>query len=488
MNSCDTEKSTILKPSAKKNSCSPWFLLFIVGIVAFMSALDISVINLAIPQIATAFAITTDTVEMTVSIYLLVICVFILFFGKIGDSFGKIKIFQLGVLFFFLGAIFCGFSTSFDLLLLARAIQALGTSMAFATLYGIINDIFPIAKRGQAIGIIGSLLSLGSVSGPLLGGLILEHFSWNYIFFVNIPTGMSCLFLSLKFLPKEHLNSTEKVDLKGFFFLGIAIVTIFVLFTFTSQIPHIPLLFPLLGMIALLSFLLYLFFERKSTNPLLDLNLFKNKIFTFSLLIALLLSVTRYFSNIVLPLYFEKALQLSSEMTGLILMIFPATMVISSAIIGKFADKFGAAKITIIGALIYGICQLYFAFLNLDFSLEIFAIFMILKGIGYSMLQTPNNLIIMSTAKQSNSGSIGSLKIFTQNIGNFLGISIVTKILYTSISEKAGYPVTTYISNRPDYFIFGQKIVFFTALFVCLLLLLLALYRAKLINSKKNVS
>ena len=167
-----------------------WWILIAVSMFTFMSTLDGSIVNIALPTISADMGVPMNQAEWVVSVYLMIVCACLLLFGKVGDSWGKIKVFRLGMLIFIIGSLLCGFNHSLAFLLFARVVQAIGASMTMATNTGIITEVFPMSERGRALGMIGAFVSLGSIAGPGLGGVILAHFSWPFIFWINVPVGI----------------------------------------------------------------------------------------------------------------------------------------------------------------------------------------------------------------------------------------------------------------------------------------------------------
>ena len=145
-----------------------WWILVAVGLFTFMSTLDGTIVNIALPVISKDLRIPMSQSEWVVSLYLIVVCSFILFFGKLSDILGKIKIFRLGAIFFIAGSLLSGFRINLLFLLGARALQAVGAAMTMATNNGIITEIFPTTERGKALGTIGSFVALGSIKSPVL--------------------------------------------------------------------------------------------------------------------------------------------------------------------------------------------------------------------------------------------------------------------------------------------------------------------------------
>lgn len=147
-----------------------WSILIILNLFIFMSTLDGSIVNIALPMITKNLHIQIAQAQWIVTSYLIAICTFILFFGKLGDIFGKIKIFKLGTVIFIIGSLLCGLSSTLPMLIIFRSFQAIGASMTMANSSGIVTDIFPPRERGRALGLVGTFVSLGSIAGPSLGG------------------------------------------------------------------------------------------------------------------------------------------------------------------------------------------------------------------------------------------------------------------------------------------------------------------------------
>lgn len=164
-----------------------WMILIVLNIFTFMSTLDGSIVNIALPELSKQLKLPMAQIEWVTTGYLMAICAAILFFGKLGDIVGKIRIFKIGTIIFVIGSMLCGLSVSLPALIASRVIQALGASMTMANSQGIVTDIFPATERGKALGFIGTFVSLGSIAGPSLGGIMVSTLGWEYIF------GLTCL-------------------------------------------------------------------------------------------------------------------------------------------------------------------------------------------------------------------------------------------------------------------------------------------------------
>jgi MFS family permease len=177
----------------KAKDSSRWIILIIVIMATFMSTLDASIVNVALPKMAKALNVTTSNIQLVVTSYLIIIAGTVLIFGRLGDILGKTNVFKFGLGLFTLGSLLCGITNSFPLLIMSRVIQAIGAAGTMANSQGIVTEVFPANERGKALGLNGTAVALGSLVGPGLGGLIVGTYRWELIFLINIPIGLISL-------------------------------------------------------------------------------------------------------------------------------------------------------------------------------------------------------------------------------------------------------------------------------------------------------
>lgn len=309
------------------------------SVVSFMSTIDASIVNIAVPKISRDLLIPNNQAEWIVSVYLVLICVLLIFFGKLSDQIGRIRIFQIGTLVFVMGSLLCGISVNLPMILVSRAIQALGASMTMATNFSIITQIFPANRHGIALGINSSVVQIGNMAGPGVGGLILSFLNWHYIFFINVPIGIAAYFLGRHFFPKRKSNHSQvNIDLAGYLTYAGMIVSFFVMI-FWGQIigfghwKIVLLLVLTLGLLAA-----FIWIEHRQTDPLIDLKIFHNVGFSFGILSAMLVYSCGYFNNVIMPFYLQDRLLLSSAATGVILMSVPILNFFSAPVGGMISD------------------------------------------------------------------------------------------------------------------------------------------------------
>lgn len=454
-----------------------WYILIAVGLFTFMSTLDGSIVNIALPVISKDMQVSMSQAEHIVSVYLMAVCACLLLFGKIGDSIGKIKIFKIGTGVFVFGSFLCGLHLSLTFLLFARVVQAIGASMTMATNSGIITEVFPVKERGRALGMIGSFVSLGSIAGPGVGGMILASLGWSYIFWINVPIGLLTILLGKVMLPKDVDFTRKKIDYPGFITFALFITCFFGSIFIGQEIGFTKWLVILLFIFSIVALCGFVYLEKRTKEPLVSFKLFHNKLFTISLITAVLIFVSNFFCNVILPFYLENARGIPAHKAGLMMMTFPLVMMVFATVSGYLTDKMGPRLLTLIGLCIITISQFSYSFLDLHSPFWLFIIVSAGVGLGNGLFQSPNNTIVMSAVAKQDLGIAGSINSLARNFGMVTGITLSTTVLYNAMSFKYGHKVTSYLNDRPDIFIFGLKVAFLSSFVVCLIATLLTLYR-----------
>ncbi|UQZ32317.1 MFS transporter [Paenibacillus sp. PK3_47] len=460
-----------------------WTILIVLNLFTFMSTLDGSIVNIALPVLVKQLNLPVAQVEWVTTGYLMAICSVILFFGKLGDIAGKIRIFKMGTVVFIIGSLLCGLSTTLPFLIVSRVIQAVGASMTMANSQGIVTDIFPATERGKALGLIGTFVSLGSIAGPSLGGIIVSTLGWEYIFWVNVPIGLIAIVLGWKVLPKDLVRVKSGIDIPGSMLFAVFIITLFAGLLLGQQLGYGDPRIISAIIAAAAAFIAFLIVEMRRSQPLLQLSLFKNPLFSLSILCAFLVFVANFCFNIIAPFYAQNMLNLSPFYAGFLLMLFPISMVIVAPLSGALSDKIGSESLTFSGLMVMVVAQFGLARLHEGSSVILVGLWIAMLGIGSGLFQSPNNSLIMSKVPRTQLGSAGSVNSLVRNVGMVVGITIATSILFNVMSREAGHRVTDLVPGRPDIFLAGMHVVFMTSSAICLVSALLTGWR--LIHSRK---
>ncbi|MCL2320623.1 MAG: MFS transporter [Oscillospiraceae bacterium] len=461
-----------------------WILLFVVVMAPLMATIDSSIVNVALPTMAGNLKVDIEAITWVVTIYLIVISSIVLIFGRIGDMISKSIVFNIGFIIFSIGSLLCGLSHSFSFLIFSRIIQGIGAAATMASNQGIIVQIFPQNERGRALGINATFVAFGTLIGPPLGGMILSVTSWEYIFLINVPIGIIASILTFKLMPRFKNTKSEKMDIKGSILFPVAIMLLFYSLSMLEQLGS-NLIIILLGIsISVLLIIVFVLIERKIAKPLLDVNIFKNSLYSLSVFCSFLSYVALSCINIIQPFYLQDVLKLSAGKTGIFMMIYPLVLAIAAPLSGYLSDKIGSEFLTFLGLCLTAAGLLFMSFLKENSSLYIVAIFISFLGIGNGLFQSPNNSLVMSTVPRDKLGIAGSINALIRNIGLTFGIILSTTILYNSMSMKIGYNVFDYVEGRDDVFVYGMHIVYLSFSMICLIGAVLTAIR--LINNRKN--
>lgn len=428
-----------------------WMILIVLNIFTFMSTLDGSIVNIALPELSKQLKLPMAQIEWVTTGYLMAICAAILFFGKLGDIVGKIRIFKIGTIVFVIGSMLCGLSVSLPALIASRVIQALGASMTMANSQGIVTDIFPATERGKALGFIGTFVSLGSIAGPSLGGIMVSTLGWEYIFWVNVPIGTSRYIFGWKVLPKDLTRVKSSIDVPGSLLFAVFIITLFAGLLLGQQLGYGNSLIVTSIIVAVVSFVAFIWMELRRKEPLLQLSLFKNPLFSLSILCGFLVFTANFCFNIIAPFYAQNMLNLSPFYAGFLLMLLPICMVVVAPMSGALSDKIGSEFLTFAGLVVMVIAQFGLAQLHVGSSVVLVGVWIAMLGIGSGLFQSPNNSLVMSKVPRTQLGSAGSVNSLVRNVGMVVGITIATTILFQVMSSKAGYRVTGLVPIYQSY-------------------------------------
>jgi EmrB/QacA subfamily drug resistance transporter len=417
-----------------------WWVLLAIGISTFMSALDGSVVNTALPVISVFFNTDVSNIEWVVTIYLLVLSGLLLSFGRLGDLRGHKTVFISGFGIFIISSALCGFAPSLLWLITFRAVQALGAAMLSANSPAILTKSFPGSQRGQALGLQATMTYLGLTVGPTLGGWLTDQFSWRAIFYINVPVGLAALWMALRHIPgdaylRETRTSNERFDLTGagLFIIGL----IMLLLGLNRGHAHGWNSLPILGSIgaALVILTGFVAYERRISHPMLDLTLFKSRLFSISVISAVLNYICLFSILFLMPFYLIQARGLSPTQAGLLLSVQPVVMAIVAPLSGTLSDRIGVRLLTSLGMAILALG----IFMQSRFGPQTLPIHMAaglaITGLGTGIFISPNNSALMGAAPRHRQGIAAGILATSRNVGMVLGIGLAGAIFTTILAQ-----------------------------------------------------
>ena len=444
-------------------SRNKWVVLFTIVIMTFMSTLDSSIVNVALPSMQRELGASASDIQWVSSMYLLVCCVTVLVFGRLGDLRGKVRIFQVGVVLFTIGSFFCGMSTTLPMLVCARVVQGIGASCAMANNMGIITEVFPVRERGRALGVVSTFVSLGLMCGPVVGGMLIASFPWESIFLINVPIGIVSFAIGLKTLPREarpaaDAGSRGSFDVLGAVLMAPAVFAIFL--AITSAGSGSVALAGALAAAGLALLAAFVVAERRAEVPLVRVELFLSPVFSINLVTMFCCYFAVGSTELILPFFLQDACGYPSDVAGVMLTAIPLAMAAIGPVSGSLSDRIGTTAPCFVGLVVYAIGIAVVGTLPMDAGMARIYGTMLFMSVGTGIFQSPNNSRIMGSVEQEDLGFAGSLVTLVRYMGMSAGVTGGTTLLYGHMSEIAGTPVTGFVEGQPELFMAGFSFAF----------------------------
>lgn len=408
-----------------------------IGIGMFMSALDESIINVSLPTIGEYFSDNQLPdqlrVQWIVLAYLLVIVGLTAIAGYLGDRVSTKMIFQIGMIIFAIGSLICALSNSLTMLIIARLIQGIGATGTLANGNAIVTKFTTEEKRGLAIGLTSLISALGVVIGPVVGGIISQYLTWQYIFWINVPIGVAGIIYVQFAIPATPPSDKSIVKADPFgSILFASFITLFILALalFVDPLLNRPILWAIIcfsiSSAALAAFILW---EKKTSNPFLDLSLFKNKKFTIGVACALIVYISLNSVAFQLPFFLHDMLSYTPIMIGMIIIGVPIGLMIMAPISGKLSSKIDSRILSTIGLGAVSICLIIFGlFLSLTMPLWSFILLATVIGLAIGLFTSPNNNSILSSTPKEKLGVVSGLVSLARIVGYSIGTALSTTI------------------------------------------------------------
>lgn len=394
-----------------------------VALGTFMSTLDASVVNVALPSMAREFGEGLGQVEWVVLSYLLTLVTSLLYAGRVADLWGLRWAYGVGLLLFGASSAACGLSREILSLSLFRAAQGVGGALLNAAGPAILTTLYPGRRRGQVLGLAGLAVSAGLASGPAIGGFVVSYLSWHWIFFPNVPISLFAAIVAFRVIPRGG-RKEARLDWPGFFLLAGATSSFLFLVTRLQELRWPEALG--LGSTTVVCSLLFLFVERRVPEPLVDLRLFRNRIFTGSAVAGFLVFVTLGAVNLVFPFFLQDAHALEPSEIGAILVAQPVALALVSPLSGWLSDRLGSTRgLAVTGALFEVVALLGFSFVTADESLALVTGNLAVLGLAMGIFQSPNNSALMGSVPRERLGTAGgllaSVRVGGLLVGNAVG-------------------------------------------------------------------
>jgi EmrB/QacA subfamily drug resistance transporter len=415
-----------------------WYVMAAVAMGVFLATIDGSIVNVALPTLVRELQTEFAVVQWVVLAYLLTVATLLLSMGRLGDMIGKKPIYSAGFIIFTLGSAVCGTAPTVYWLLGFRVLQAIGAAMMMALGTAIVTEAFPPPERGKALGIMGSIVSIGIVVGPVLGGIVIGALSWRWIFYVNLPIGIAGILMVTRFVPDIRPAGKQRFDYLGASTLFVSLMALLLALTFGQQIGFTEIAVLALFAIWLGFLAIFLIIESKSNQPMIDLSLFENRLFSVNLVTGFTTFVCIAGTTILMPFYLENVLGYDPRSVGFLLAVVPIAMGLIAPVAGSLSDRVGTRPIAVAGLSVllagyYTISTLTIQTTSLGYILRFLPI-----GIGMGIFQSPNNSAIMGSAPRERLGIASGLLSITRTLGQTTGIAVLGALWASRVAYLLG--------------------------------------------------
>jgi len=420
-------------------------MLSIILIGVLMANLDVVMLNIALPTITTFFNVSLAQSQWAVTGYVLAMTSLLIVFGKVSDYTGKTKMYLVGFSIFTISSLACGFAGNLNQLIAFRFIQGLGASMIYGVLGALLYQVSPPEERGRAMGYLAAVVAGALLVGPGLGGMITDLLGWKYIFFINVPIGLILLTLAINYL-KIPETTSKNVDM-DWFGSGTLMLSIVFLLLLCGELVNENKTIKLLiayGIIFLVSLIAFIFRESKCKKPLLDLSIFSNRKFTMPTISLMLYYIAFNAANFIGPFYFEGVMGYKPLQVGILFMLVPLIMMLSSPVSGWLYDKYHWKYTTGLGMLMVAIACALQGYASQETDLRLIVVAFIIRGIGSGIFQGPNFTEVLNALPMDKTALASSIASTARNLGTALGVSIATILLSIElfIAGYAGEPLS----------------------------------------------
>lgn len=401
-----------------------WIICILIICGNFLGMLDSTTVNLALYKIAQGLDITLTQVQWVVIAYMLVLTVLLPFFGKLGDLFPKNKIYGYGFAIFAMGALLCSFSNDFLWLIIFRCIEAAGASIMLANGPAMISSLFRGKNRGKALGINASLVAVGGMTGPAVGGFLIHLFGWHTIFLPSVPIAILGAYLSFKIIPSYHKKKVFKFDYKGFLYFTTGLFALLLAISEGHNWGWKSIRIIILGIITLIFGALFYMRDKKINYPLINFKMFKIKTFTFGNIAVMNSYMCMFTNGVLLPFFLQEILKYNAFITGLLILPYSVASSIVAPFAGSYAGKYGSKNLTVIGPLLYIVALIIFTTFNKSTLMWQVILASVIMGIGNGCFQSPSNNAVMTSVNNDELGIASGILSLSRNLGNILGVAI----------------------------------------------------------------
>jgi DHA2 family multidrug resistance protein len=406
-----------------------WWALGTLMIGTFMAVLDATIVNVALAKIMTAFGVDVEKVEWVATAYMLAFAVLLPTSSWIAVRLGHKRTYMLALLLFTAGSALCGLAWNEDALILSRIIQGLGAGCIMPVAMTIVAEVFPPEQRGQALGIWGISGAASATMGPTIGGYLVDYIGWRSVFYVNLPVGLVGTALVLVVLREIPARRAGRFDFLGFVTMSVGLSSLLLALAQGQSKGWDSTYIRVCECVAVTGLAVFVWWEFRQSEPLVDLSLFRSAGFSVINLIALIFGVGMFGSTFLLPIFLQNMLGYPALLAGLTLLPAGLVMGVVAPIAGRLSDRIGAKPFVLLGLAVMAFSMYLNSHINLQTSRETIYGWLVLRGLGMGLMFSPMTSLALGLVPRWKAGQASGLLNVIRQVGGSFGIAIFGTLL-----------------------------------------------------------
>jgi len=415
---------------------NPWVIALVVTMATFMEVLDTSIANVSLPHIAGNLSVSQDESTWILTSYLVSNAVVLPISGWMSNRIGRKRFYMTCVALFTVSSFLCGIAPSLGTLIFFRVLQGVGGGGLGPSEQAILADTFPPAKRGMAFAVYGMAVVLAPAIGPTLGGFITDHFSWRWIFFINVPVGIASLMLSSRVVSDPpHIRTARRnagpIDFVGLGLIAIGLTSLEVVLDKGQEdnwfdSPFITG-FSIVAAVSLVTFVLW---ERKHRAPIVDVKMFRDPSFASANVMMLILGAALFGSTVLLPQYLQVLMGYSAQQAGMVLSPGGFVVILLLPLVGRLVSRVDARLLIGFGFMVLSMSLVYMTghlYADIDFRTAVKL--RAFQSVGLAFLFVPINTLIYASVPPQKNNAVSGIVNLARNMGGDIGIAFVTTLI-----------------------------------------------------------
>jgi EmrB/QacA subfamily drug resistance transporter len=421
-----------LTQTSAENQRYKWIALAVASLGSLLGVLNSTTLIIALPTLMLDLDTTLIGVMWVLISYMLIITILAPASGRLADIYGRKKLYVFGIVAFTIASLFCGIAGDINQLILFRILQAIGGAIIVANSTLLVVDAFPHHELGRAMGYLSVIMAAAFIVGPILGG-VLTLIDWRLNFFINLPIGIAVAYIAHTRLCEVKEFSAEPFDIVGMLLFTVAFVTLIIYLGVAFLVGPLSLVMLAVLATGIISLVAFIWWELITPHPLIDLSLFRIRIFAFGQASSFLNAVARGAVMILLILFFQGLRGYDPLMASILIAPMAIGLIVGGPIGGSLSDKYGSRLISTAGLVISLVGLAGLALMQYDTPYWVLAVWMLVNGLGSGLFQPPNTSAIMASVPFERRGVSSSMRAFLQNTGMVISMTIALPLLIATI-------------------------------------------------------